>query len=116
MSERTEKELLDALTLDDLEEKYRAIAEVVGMEGLKKLCDHFGGSNIYIPQNKQLIGNRREITIYREYDGSNIKQLAARYGVSESTVYNLVRDRLVTKKGGNVLGQMSLADMEWNSS
>lgn len=116
MSERTEEELLNALTVDDLEEQYRAIARAVGLDGLKKLCDHFGGSSIYIPQRRKLIENRRETAIYREYDGNNIKQLAARYGVSESTVYNIVRDRLITKKGGNVLGQMSLADMEWNSS
>lgn len=115
MSIDTEKGLLEDLKLEDLEEQYRAIARAVGLEGLKKLCDHFGGSSIYIPQTRKLIENRRETAIYREYDGSNIKQLAARYGVSESTVYNLVRDRLITKKGGNVLGQMSLADMEWDS-
>lgn len=114
MSVGTEKELLDALKVDDLEEQYRAIARAVGLDGLKKLCDHFGGSSIYIPQKRKLVENRRETAIYREYDGTNIKQLAARYGVSESTVYNIVRDRLVTKKGGNVLGQTSFADMGWD--
>lgn len=115
MSVNAEEELLEKLTLEDLEEKYREIAQAVGLDGLKSLCDHFGGSSIYIPQRKQLLGNRRDIAIYREYDGTNIKQLATRYGVSEATVYNIVRDRLVTKKGGNVLGQMSLADMGWDS-
>lgn len=110
-----EKDLLEDLKLEDLEEQYRAIARAVGLDGLKKLCDHFGGSSIYIPQRRKLVENRRETAIYREYDGSNIKQLAARYGVSESTVYNIVRDRLVTKKGGNVLGQMSFADVGWDS-
>lgn len=115
MSEKMEKELLDTLTLEDLEEQYRAIARAVGLDGLKELCSHFGGSSIYIPQQRKLVENRRERAIYREYDGSNIKQLAARYGVSEATVYNIVRDRLVTKKGGNVLGQTSFADMGWDS-
>lgn len=111
MSVKAEKELLEDLKLEDLEEQYRVIAQAVGLDGLKKLCDHFGGSSIYIPQRRKLVENRREAAIYREYDGSNVKQLAARYGVSESTVYNIVRDRLVTKKGGNVLGQMSFADI-----
>ena len=115
MSIGTEEELLNALTVDDLEEQYRAIARAVGLDGLKRLCNHFGGSSIYIPQIRKLIENRRETAIYREYDGANIKQLAARYGVSESTVYNIVRDRLATKKGGNVLGQTSFADMGWDS-
>lgn len=111
-----EKKLLEDLKLEDLEEQYQMIAQAVGLEGLKKLCNYFGGSSIYIPQRRQLIANRRETAIYREYDGTNIKQLAARYGVSESTVYNIVRDRLVTKKYGNVLGQTSFADMGWDSN
>lgn len=115
MSIEAEKELLENLKLEDLEEQYRAIARAVGMEGLKALCEHFGGSSIYIHQCRKLVENRRETAIYREYDGTNIKQLAARYGVSEATVYNIVRDRLVTKKGGNVLGQTSFADMGWDS-
>ena len=115
MSVKAEKELLEDLKMEDLEEQYQIIAQAVGLEGLKALCDHFGGSSIYIPQRRKLIENRRETAIYREYDGTNIKQLAARYGVSESTVYNIVRDRLVTKKGGNVLGQTSFADMGWDS-
>ncbi len=115
MSVRAEEELLETLTMDDLEEQYRMIAQVVGLDGLRRLCDQFGGSSIYIPQRRKIIENRRETAIYREYDGGNIKQLAAKYEVSESTVYNIVRDRLATKKGGNVLGQTSLADMGWDS-
>lgn len=112
MSLKAEKELLDGLKLEDLEEQYRVIAQAVGLEGLKKLCEHFGGSSIYIPQRRKLLENRRESAIYKEYDGANIKQLAAKYEVSESTVYNIVRDRLITKKGGNVLGQMSIKDLD----
>lgn len=40
--ERTEKAILDGLTLDDLSENHREIAEVIGMDGLKLLSDTFG--------------------------------------------------------------------------
>ena len=101
-------DLLGSLTINELQEQHQMIADAVGVDGLIRLCECFGGSSIYIPQKKEIYG-----MIYREYDGSNIKQLAVKYEVSEATVYNVVRDRLTTKKGGNVLGQTSFADMGW---
>ena len=109
-----ETELGKDLSLQDLQEKHRMIANAVGVEGLVSLCEHFGGSSIYIPQKRELFKNKIYSMIYREYDGSNIKRLAVKYDVSEATVYNIVRDRVATKKGGNVLGQTSFADMGWS--
>jgi len=106
-------ELLENLSMKDLQEQHQAIADAVGVDGLVKLCECFGGSSVYIPQKKELLKNKIYGMIYQEYDGGNIKQLAVKYGVSEATVYNIVRDRLVTKKGGNVLGQTSFVDMGW---
>lgn len=108
-----EKELLRDLKIQDLQEQHQLIAEAVGMEGLLRLCEYFGGSSINIPQKRNLLKQKVYDAIYREYDGDNIKRLAVKYDVSETTVYNIVRDRLITKKGGNVLGQTSFADMGW---
>ncbi len=110
-----EMELTGGLSMPELQEQHRIIAEAVGVDGLVKLCEHFGGSSIYIPQKKELLKNKIYSMIYQEYDGTNIKRLAVKYDVSEATVYNIVRDRLATKKGGNVLGQTSFADMGWES-
>lgn len=108
-----DKELLCTLTAKDLQEQHQMVADAIGVDGLIKLCEHFGGSSIYIPQKKELLKNKIYSMIYREYDGGNIKQLAVKYGVSEATVYNIVRERLITRKGGNILGQTSFADMGW---
>ena len=115
MSVKAEKDLLDKLTLDDLGKKDREIAEVIGLDALKALSEHFGGNPLYIPMKDQLIKNLKYASIHREYDGGNIRHLSTKYGVSEATVYNIVRDRLVTKKHGNVLGQTSFADMGWGA-
>ena len=106
-------DLLGSLTINELQEQHQMIADAVGVDGLIRLCECFGGSSIYIPQKKELLKNKIYGMIYREYDGSNIKQLAVKYEVSEATVYNVVRDRKKKKKGGNVLGQTSFADMGW---
>lgn len=113
MKKNEEKKLLAELLPSELQEQHRSIADVIGVEGLVRLCEYFGGSSIYIPQKKELLRQKIYQMIYREYDGDNIKELAIRYGVSEATVYNIVRERLVTKKGGNVLGQTNFDDMGW---
>ncbi len=111
--ERKELAVIDSLTPDDLQENHRAIADAVGMDGLKLLCAAFGGSSIYIPQFKELAKNRVYRCIYEEYSGDNIKELAIKYEVSESTVYNIVRDRIVKGNMKKILpGQISVADLQ----
>ena len=47
------------------------------------------------------------------FDGTNIKKLASKYDVSESTVYNVVREQIQSgvHKHPMIPGQMSIADM-----
>lgn len=110
---RKEQAVIDSLTLDDLQENHRAIADAVGMDGLKLLCETFGGSSIYIPQFKELAKNRVYRCIHEEYRGDNIKELAIKYEVSESTVYNIVRDKIVKGNMKKILpGQINIADLQ----
>lgn len=110
--DKSDRHILESLTIEDLQEQHRGIAEAVGVDGLISLTDVFGGSSIYIPQKKELVKNRVYGMILEEYDGTNIKELAVRYEVCESTVYNIVRDKIV--KGSarrQIEGQLSLADI-----
>lgn len=109
---KSDSQILGSLELDDLQEQHKGIAEAVGIQGLVSLTNVFGGSSIYIPQAKELIKNKVYGMILAEYDGTNIKELAVRYSVCESTVYNIVRDKIV--KGSakrQIEGQMSFADI-----
>lgn len=113
--DKVEEEILNALTLGDLQEQHRLIAETVGVDGLIRMCESFGGSGIYIPQKRELVKNKIYGAIFAEYDGGNIRQLAVKYGVSESTVYNVVRDKLVKGTARSAVpGQISIA--EWQES
>lgn len=110
-----EEKLLQDLTIEDLQEQHRDFAEVLGMENLIRLSEHFGGTSIYVPQRRELIKQRVYGMIRKEYDGTNIKELAGKYEVSESTVYNVVRDILMRgaekrETKYNIPGQMNLAD------
>lgn len=108
---RRDKEILESMELKDLQENHRQIAEAVGIQGLISLCEVFGGSGIYIPQPKELIKNKVYQNIYEEFNGSNIKELANKYDVSESTVYNVVREKLTKGVSKSLPGQMSITDL-----
>lgn len=105
-----EKVNRNELTLDDLQEQHRRYAEIIGIDNLLKLSDAFGGTNIYIPQRKELEKHKIYNMIYREFDGSNLQKLTQKYGVSKSTVYKIVGAKL-GHSIWNVPGQMSLLDM-----
>lgn len=111
----SEEQLLRELTIEDLQEQHRDFAEALGMENLIKLSEHFGGTSIYVPQRRELVKQRVYGMIRKEYDGTNIKELAGKYDVSESTVYNVVRDILMRgaekrEAKYNIPGQINLAE------
>lgn len=99
----------DELTLYDLQQQHREYAEVIGLDNLLKLADTFGGTSIYIPQRRELMKNKVYAAIYKEFDGSNLPELAQKYGVSKSTIYKIVQDK-VGHCSWNIPGQRSLAD------
>jgi len=97
------------LTLDDLQEQHREYAELIGIENLIHLSQYFGGTQIYIPMPGELFKKRKYELIQEEFNGFNIRELAKKYDVSESTVYRLVRDQVI-RKNTPIEGQMSLGD------
>lgn len=114
MTVRTE-EIFENLRADDLEDKYKEIADIVGFENLIKLVENYAGNSVYIPQKYELYRHEMYKAILDEYDGTNIKRLATDYGISEKTVYNILRDHLFKRKKnsnkGQMEGQISLLDL-----
>lgn len=100
------------ITIEDLQEQYRDYAEVIGVENAVKLSNFLGGSHICIPKLENLLKAGRYKNIIEEYDGTNIKQLAVKYGVSERTVYRLLEGKIKIKKSKVLPGQMSIFDLE----
>lgn len=98
------------VTLEDLQEQHRELAEIIGIDNLIALSKHLGGSQLYIPQMDKLIKNVKYKAIIEEFDGMNIKKLARKYEVSESTVYRLVRDQIISNSKKLPDGQINLSD------
>lgn len=104
--------ILEKLTDEDLNDKTRLVVRTVGMGKFVSLIETFGGSDIYIPQRKELLKNRNYAMLISEYDGTNIRELTMKYDVSQSTVYNLIRNR--AGKGKEVPGQLTEGELQEN--
>lgn len=76
------------------ESNIEAVQELVRLIGAKntlKIIKSFSGSLIYLPTMDSLMKNERNIALYDEFmSGASYKQLALKYGLSDSTIRNLI--------------------------
>lgn len=81
---------------DDLQnETMQELAELVGMEGMLRIVESYSGMVIYVPKLDSLLKSIRDRHIREEYDGTNAKRLALRYGVSESWINRVANERQI---------------------
>lgn len=69
---------------------YRDIAELVGVDAAYTLYERFKGLQISFP-SRFLDSEFVVKKIREEYDGGNVKELARKYGYSESRVRQLLK-------------------------
>lgn len=84
-------QLLDEITLDDLREDQRDLAEIVGLKAYRALVRNFGGNQIRIYQAKTIVAPRRDRLIRSMYDGTNEKQLSIKFGLSDRVIRDIIR-------------------------
>ena len=73
---------------------YREISEKMGMDAAMQIYQMFKGQQISFPMRFFNSAKIQQI-IVQEYDGTNIKTLAIKYGYSEKTVRRIIKDSLV---------------------
>ena len=72
---------------------YKEISEKLGMDVAMSIYQMFKGQQISFPM-RFFNPERIQKIIVQEYDGTNIKTLAIKYGYSEKTVRRMIRDSL----------------------
>lgn len=78
------------ISLRDLSEKQREIAELIGIDNYIKLSKRFGGEDsIYIQKYSELVKSIRNNEIRTKYNGHNIPELAKKYNLSERYIRKL---------------------------
>lgn len=99
------------LTIDDLREEQKQIAETIGVDAYLQLSKVFGGTTIYIAKADEIVKrNERDQRIREEFDGSNYSQLAVKYGLTEVWIRNIVYDKAMEIKKKPIDGQMNILD------
>lgn len=84
------EEWIKQIKIDMIPEAYREVAELIGIQNLLNLAKSFGGTMMYVPKADSLTKSIRDISIKSEFNGSNYKELALKYNLSESTIRNIM--------------------------
>lgn len=80
----------DKITIEELDQQQREIAECIGIENYLKLVEHFGGTSVYIQKADKMIKLSRDEKIKAMFDGGNYKAIARKFNLSESAVRKIV--------------------------
>lgn len=81
---------IDKITLENLKEEQKEIAEIIGIENYIRLVKCFGGSSIYIHKADTISRVIRDEQIKIEFNGHNYKELALKYNLSTNQIREIV--------------------------
>lgn len=93
-------ELLDMISLDDIGEEMRELADMIGLPSFIELVKYAGGDSLYIPHPDRLILNVRNKLIIAEFDGGNRKELARKWNMSVRNIHKITRQYREGKANG----------------
>lgn len=102
--------LLEKLTLEDLDEDQRQLAECIGLEAYKNLLRNYAGSSIYVRMPDKLTANIRNEEIRQKFNGYNFRDLAKEFNLSDVSIRRIVSPILAEVKAAPLPGQISLFD------
>lgn len=78
---------------------FAALAEVIGTNEARRLCKHFGGEAIYIPQRMNEILHERNLRIVAAYNsGVLVSQLTAQFNLSDRRIWQILKQADTTAK------------------
>ncbi|HAS63216.1 MAG TPA: transcriptional regulator [Vibrio sp.] len=62
----------------------------VSLQVTLDIGEYMGGVQVYLPRGDKLRQQIRDMKIYDEYKGNNIKHLAHKYHVTDKTIYEII--------------------------
>ncbi len=96
------------IEIKDLPESQLEIAECIGLDAFRKLSSLCGGNWIYIDKPDTILRKKRNKRMRSEFNGCNVRELAVRYNLSETTVRSIVAPERERVKNDPTEGQLSL--------
>lgn len=74
-------------------EQQKELAETIGIEAYRKLVVNYGGSGIYINKIDTITRPERDDEIREKFNGSNYRELAKEYGLSETGIRKIINKK-----------------------
>lgn len=78
----------------------RSLRDVLGMDNdaaeqtayhaLRLVLEECGGEYFYVPKDIRLAAHRRDLEVWADFNGSNQRELARKYGVTLQYIYRIV--------------------------
>lgn len=81
---------MQRLRYEDLNQEQQGFADLVGLDIFKELVRKCGGTYMYIPKEDNITRPARNAMIKAEFTGSNIRELAKKYQLSEVQIRSIV--------------------------
>lgn len=85
------------LSAEQIPEDLYWLYELVGMEHFLKIIDTAGGEFLYFPKRSTLERDLRRQAIAAEYDGTNVRQLSRKYGLSDRHIRTILQEQGLRK-------------------
>ena len=82
---------------------YKEISEIIGLDAMLKIYLRFKGQQVNFPvrlYNPHLI----QQNVIKEFDGTNVTELAQKYDYSERTIRRMIRDSVEETDDTDILG------------
>lgn len=96
--EKIEKMLLEEVKPEDIAEPQKDLVEAIGMKAFIQGTMKIGGGSWYFPTVRKLLYNVKKRKVMEEYNGNNIKKLATKYNIAESSAYKIIEESRSQKK------------------
>lgn len=98
------------ISIDQLRDDQKELAEIIGLEAYKKLVVNYAGSFLYIQKIDSVLKDLRDNEIREKFDGGNCLKLAIEYNLAVATVRDIVAPKRKELRTAPIEGQMSFED------
>ena len=88
---------MQRLRYKDLNQEHREFADLVGLDTFKALVRKCGGTCMYIPKEDNITRPARNAMIKAEFTGSNVRELAKKYQLSEVQIRSIIAQKINPK-------------------
>lgn len=96
----------------EMSQEQQMLLKIIGIDKYLEVCRSFGGTSLYIPKPDAFDRAVRDEHIRKEFNGYNVKELAIKYGLTDTRIRSIVSDIATKIKRQPIDGQVGFDDLK----